>query len=396
MKKYFYLFSFLAVIIFPLSTYAVTYDIPDDFLFRTDLYKNMESTDVLYLQRFLNGSSDTLIADTGPGSKGSETEFFGELTENAVIRLQNKYKDDILTPVGLSEGTGIVGPSTRGKLNDLLAASKVKDPTKKKQGNGDDDGSYSDAYKIPKITGISGITFAEGETIVVTGAHFDDGAVAKIGGDQVETEIVNPTLIKARIPEKLGMQLLEIKNGSGSSAKLYPTYIIIVDKLLQYLTPPQLAALIDAVTKANEALGIDDFGGGAGGIPDIGNSVPSADDPAGGIPGGGAGFGGGGGGMGSFGGKIMSTTYCTCSEPFSILVNIDDYSQNHNQNGFMYIPGQSTLHAEYSILEPGPYVVGGHDMAPSQCMVYAGESCVTEGNSIGNIDNMRGVGTSAQ
>lgn len=45
------------------------------------------------------------------------TGFFGGLTKASVIKLQNKYKSDILTPVGLKIGTGLVGKSTLSFLN---------------------------------------------------------------------------------------------------------------------------------------------------------------------------------------------------------------------------------------------------------------------------------------
>lgn len=51
--------------------------------------------------------------------QGIANGVFGPLTRNAVTRFQEKYKDDILTPQGLTKGTGIVDASTRKKLNDL-------------------------------------------------------------------------------------------------------------------------------------------------------------------------------------------------------------------------------------------------------------------------------------
>lgn len=64
-----------------------------------------------------------LLRDEGVFPNGLVTGFFGSLTKQAVIRFQEKYAVDILTPAGLTSGTGLVGPGTRKKINDLLGAS---------------------------------------------------------------------------------------------------------------------------------------------------------------------------------------------------------------------------------------------------------------------------------
>jgi peptidoglycan hydrolase-like protein with peptidoglycan-binding domain len=52
---------------------------------------------------------------------GPITGYYGKLTKNAVTRFQNYYKSELLTPNGYKTGTGIVGPATMKKINEILA-----------------------------------------------------------------------------------------------------------------------------------------------------------------------------------------------------------------------------------------------------------------------------------
>lgn len=50
---------------------------------------------------------------------GTVSGYFGSKTKAAVIKFQEKYKDEVLVPAGLKQGNGRVGPATRQKLNSL-------------------------------------------------------------------------------------------------------------------------------------------------------------------------------------------------------------------------------------------------------------------------------------
>jgi hypothetical protein len=96
--------------------------IPAGFTFDRNLTVGSSGNDVMYLQMLLNSNSSTMLGSSGAGSPGSETTFFGPITRSGVIKFQDTYRADVLTPVGLTSGTGFFGPSTRTKANSLLSA----------------------------------------------------------------------------------------------------------------------------------------------------------------------------------------------------------------------------------------------------------------------------------
>ena len=75
-------------------------------------------SDVKQVQQFLNKNGFT-IAQSGPGSPGNETAFFGSLTVEAIKKFQAKYG---IASSGDPETTGYgnLGPKTRAKLNELM------------------------------------------------------------------------------------------------------------------------------------------------------------------------------------------------------------------------------------------------------------------------------------
>jgi len=82
------------------------------FQFRSDLKLNSQGTEVKELQKCL-----VKFPDIYP--EGETSGNFGKKTEEAVIRFQEKYADEILKPGGFKEGTGMVSKATRNKLNDI-------------------------------------------------------------------------------------------------------------------------------------------------------------------------------------------------------------------------------------------------------------------------------------
>ncbi len=80
-------------------------------IFSRTLKLGSKGNDVLALQRFLN-THGFVIAKTGQGAPGKETDTFGTLTQKALIKFQEAYRKQILVPAGLTKGTGVAGKST--------------------------------------------------------------------------------------------------------------------------------------------------------------------------------------------------------------------------------------------------------------------------------------------
>lgn len=101
-------------------------------LFTVNLAVGDENGHVKLLQEFLNKDSRTMVAISGVGSPGRETNYFGNKTQDAVIRFQELHRNEILTPINLTRGTGFVGPGTR-KVLEVLSVYGRTSPRDGKQ-----------------------------------------------------------------------------------------------------------------------------------------------------------------------------------------------------------------------------------------------------------------------
>ncbi len=101
--------SFICTPILPTTALA-------SYKFNRSLKQGMSGTDVKQLQIFLNAQG-FIVSNTGGGSLGHETTYFGPATKSALMRFQSAHSKEILEPQGLAFPTGFFGEGTRGVVN---------------------------------------------------------------------------------------------------------------------------------------------------------------------------------------------------------------------------------------------------------------------------------------
>ena len=149
---------FIVLVLGPSQLFSATTDFP-----RT-LRVGMSGDDVKALQIFMNKDRETRVAGSGAGSPGNETTYFGLATKRAVGKFQEKYRAEILTPVGLSTGSGFFGDKTRAKVLAL------------QEGNTNSPLSPLSASPVEKgevvVMFLSRYSGTSGTTITITGSGF--------------------------------------------------------------------------------------------------------------------------------------------------------------------------------------------------------------------------------
>jgi YVTN family beta-propeller protein len=97
--------------LFPASSSSPSVASTTTPMFGRLLKAGVTGPDVLALQQYLN-SHGFPLASIGLGSRGHETDVFGPRTYNALLKFQEAHAADMLAPLHLAKGTGMLGPST--------------------------------------------------------------------------------------------------------------------------------------------------------------------------------------------------------------------------------------------------------------------------------------------
>ncbi len=223
---------FLIITIFlPLFVSALVFD--------RNLSFGLQGEDVRELQRILNKNPITRVAVSGPGSLGSETNYFGQMTRTAVIKFQELYAPEVLFPIGLYKGTGFIGQYTLAKLNKIsesvvsnpqnsinLVASDIPDGAVPQSTISALDMSVPNITtnnSAPKVLGLSRYNVSRGSDVTVFGSNFDysDNSIYFLGVTKTIDSVSSKdgATLSFTVPEWLpyGSYNLSILNKNGNS-----------------------------------------------------------------------------------------------------------------------------------------------------------------------------------
>lgn len=272
--------------------------------------------DVRNLQKILNSSPETAIRSTGIGSSGQESTYFGALTRDAVVRFQEKYRGEILTPNGLVSGTGYVGPSTRSVLQKLALGTSVS--------------SNTSVAVVDKVANNNDVVAVEPPQVLTSNPNEENldkflAAVDRVGTQQgLSVESLKPIMD-------------QIRKDVATTTNLMETFIEVVESSISKApetTRGPLTKLLDTIKLAL--------------VPKKAHAI--------GTP---------------FGGQLFFPFFCTCSANW--LVTIQPLPPTY-VTLLSYTPGTQT-HLSYNI----PFttkLLGQYTPGAGICTIFVGTGCV--------------------
>jgi peptidoglycan hydrolase-like protein with peptidoglycan-binding domain len=203
--------------------------------FTRNLTVGATGQDVMDLQKLLN-LKGIQVAMAGAGSPGMESSYFGPATKAAVAKMQEAYAAEILTPLGLSTGTGYFGASTRAKANALCAEAPTTPTDPTVPGDDDDDtttgddddtdlsGGEATLSTFKRLNSPSNVDIGEGqEEVKVAGFEFDvedaDIAIKRVyvNFDQTATASLKPWDYFETVQLMLGDEVIAESDASSKS-----------------------------------------------------------------------------------------------------------------------------------------------------------------------------------
>lgn len=147
--------------------------------------------DVRELQILLNRDPASLVALAGPGSPGNETDYFGTLTQDAVMRLQGIHADVILMPLGITAPTGFVGAQTRLFLRQKTSALT---PAPTPHATATPSPAPQAAISPPMVSSVSpAVVTKSTTTLTIAGTHFTPSANTVIVSSESPSAFTNIT-----------------------------------------------------------------------------------------------------------------------------------------------------------------------------------------------------------
>ena len=229
------IFFWIVLVVMPISLFAATESFP------RNLSLGMRGSDVLALQQFLNTDTDTRVAEMGAGSRGNETDYFGPATKRAVAKFQDKYRAEVLTPVGLVSGNGFFGSKTRAQV--VVLRDKISSPPTPTSGTVSSIDTQGEVIVMfpSQYSGIAGTT------ITISGAGFTPTNNTIYFGEHYAVEKAsswNGQSITFNIPSiPKGNYSLYVKNTRGESNK--DSFFVVTDGItpepkIENISPSQV------------------------------------------------------------------------------------------------------------------------------------------------------------